>query len=521
MVEADVNNGAVSSPPETTLPPWTKQHRRVHLVIFAVLTPSILCVGVSIFDETFPFVWIGKIFCLLTAGLLTILFFEQRRHMSARDQYESKLYQLTIQLEENNRRLQELIQLDPLTKLLNRRGLEQALEVELSRARRKKSNLYAVLVDCDNFKQINESFGHATGDVLLTTVATRMKQAVRPTDHVARVGGDEFIVFLPEITKEAAVDIGERIRLSVSANPVIHLGKDIPVTISLGIALLSEDICTIEELLILTRAALKASKDHGKNRITLSGIKISSMQIQSTIHSLTNMSTFESIKQPIIQLANKSIYGYEILSRFQEGPFALPNDFFRLAHEHGILTIVDLNCLRRAIELVQKSQNGLTYHFNIFPSTLISIPVFELDNLFKPIIDSYRICIEISDQQSLGDVNCLVKYVEYFKKQNFRVALDDIGIRRDSLDSLLILEPDIIKVNMEFVKGISESTVKQRRLQRLLSIAQSVGSELIGIGIESTDDLRTVTEMGLKYGQGFLLDAMTRFNSSEELSSSQ
>lgn len=183
---------------------------------------------------------------------------------------EQRLKAQVSMLEQSSTRLEQLVKTDPLTGLLNRRGLEDVLSRELSLARRTQDDVVGIVIDLDDFKSINDGHGHAAGDAVLTTVAAVLKDAVRTSDYVGRVGGDEFMVFLPSTNLENGALIAERIRSSVANALIEKNGQVIRATTSLGVAIIPHDSDTLEQVLELTKSGLKSSKRRGKNTVSIS-----------------------------------------------------------------------------------------------------------------------------------------------------------------------------------------------------------------------------------------------------------
>jgi diguanylate cyclase (GGDEF)-like protein len=212
----------------------------------------------------------------LTVGfcMLTLVSTRQMKKLVVeRDDYEKRLQEMAYKLTEKNSNLKQLVQIDPLTQLLNRRGLEKALSIEMNRAQRKGLRMFAVLLDCDDFKAVNETYGHAVGDLVLQAMAENIYRSVRPTDYASRIGGDEFIVFLIDVDEVDSAHVAERIRQNISDCPAMQNGKPVPCTASLGVAELPATLQTIEEVLEITRAALKSSKTSGKNAVTINTLQ--------------------------------------------------------------------------------------------------------------------------------------------------------------------------------------------------------------------------------------------------------
>jgi diguanylate cyclase (GGDEF)-like protein len=167
--------------------------------------------------------------------------------------------------------LERLASVDTLTSLLNRRGLEAALTRETARRRRSGEPLAAVLIDCDDFKRVNDSRGHSVGDQVLRQVAQRLQKSLRPSDHLGRIGGDEFLVLLPDTGAAEAVRVAQRLRLAVAAQPLREPGGAVGLTISLGLAVLTDGDGALDDVVARTDASLHGSKCRGKNRLSGAG----------------------------------------------------------------------------------------------------------------------------------------------------------------------------------------------------------------------------------------------------------
>lgn len=425
------------------------------------------------------------------------------------DNQEKKIRQLQTELQNAKEQLERLANVDFLTEVLNMRGMQQVLTVEENRVGRAGGQLVALLINLDNFRRINEGLGHATGDVILKEVANRIVATLRPSDHVARTGGDEFIVLLPDTQLAYAMRVAERIRMAVSDAPLRSASEVVTVTVSIGVANLPNKTVSAEEVVALSRTALKRGKQSGKNRVALAREGASdeeSPTSKSTLELLTDPNQFRVVYQPILDLNSDLVAGYEILSRGPDGAYESPADFFRICVENNILTTVDLQCLKLCLDGANDVAPNMRIHINLFPSTILDTPIENLLALFPPPdkANHHVFCLEISEQQFIGDPSYLRDHVNALKQHGILVAIDDVGFGRSSLETLILLEPDVVKVDRKYVSGLSNEPAKSRLLRRLANVAKSLGAEIVAEGIETNEDLPILKEIGITYGQGWL-----------------
>jgi diguanylate cyclase (GGDEF)-like protein len=416
---------------------------------------------------------------------------------------QSVLEEASTRLQSTNVRLERLASIDPLTELLNRRGLETVLSIETRRRLRSGAPLAAILLDCDDFKGINDSLGHSSGDFVLKEIAGRLQESLRPSDHIGRIGGDEFLVLLPETRFAEAFQVAERLRLSVNAQQLRISSGLVHVTASLGLALLSDEISSIDEVLVLTEAALQHSKRNGKNRLSSQDVGAADGAADSEALALGLVEgAFRVLRQPILRLSDESVIGWDLTPLGPAGTFESARDFFRLALERKILTQVDLHCLRTCIAHARELPGSSRCHVHVFPSTLIETSCACLSKLFSPPLADHRFCIEISEQHMIGDPALLRDHVRVLKDAGILVALDDVGFGRTSLETLILLEPDLVKIDQAFVHRSARDSGQTRWLRRMIDVVASLGSELVADGIESAEDLALLLELGVACGQG-------------------
>jgi diguanylate cyclase (GGDEF)-like protein len=438
-------------------------------------------------------------------GIIRSLRYAMERHRSVRE-----LARVTRELQQANSTLEKLTLIDPLTELLNRRGLQQALSRQIEHVRREGGAVLVLLVDIDDFKQINDKFGHAVGDVGLKEISRKLLTCVRGIDFVARLGGDEFMLLLPRARESEAYRIAERARLAVSTTRIRHGEETISLTVSIGAMMLRPDTPSVDEVLTRAQQLLMRSKRVGKNRVTSDDIGFDdsehrNLRATEMCNALSSGRNLLTVKQPIYRLSDQSPVGYEFLSRYSNGTLELPDHFFQVCSERNVLTLVDHHCLRRALNAAAKMPPYARFHVNLFPSTLIAIPPEHLLEAFPHPLPAQTYCVEISEQQIIGDPSHLIGPVRALRDAGLLIAIDDVGFGNSCLESLVMLEPDVIKIDKRCVIGLDTADSSRiAHLERYLKVATSFGAEVIAEGIENVNELAIVKSLGIQYGQGFL-----------------
>ncbi|HYS54449.1 MAG TPA: diguanylate cyclase [Thermoanaerobaculia bacterium] len=426
------------------------------------------------------------------------------RHRVIRD-----LGRVTKELQVANSNLEKLTLLDPLTELLNRRGLQQALSREIERIDRENIDVLVLLVDIDDFKRVNDSFGHAVGDIALQEIAKRLRHCVRAVDYACRIGGDEFLMLLPNADRDEASSIAERARVSIATMIIQHSTGTLHLTSSVAAMLLRRDTPSIDELLTQAHQLLRRSKSEGKNRVVYEDEIFEDTEKRNDAQAdlCTNLAQgkyLRTVKQPIFRIADEVPVAYEFLSRYSNGVFEMPDNFFRVCAERNVLTLVDHHCLRSALRTATAIPERKRFHVNLFPSTLIAIPTEHLLSSFPHPIPPQTYCVEISEQQIIGDPSYLREPVQMMRNAGLMIAIDDVGFGNSCLESLILLEPDIIKIDKRCIIGLSGDRMRTESLRRYVDLAETLHSQLVAEGVETPRELSVLRDLHVEYAQGFL-----------------
>ena len=416
-------------------------------------------------------------------------------------------------LEEQRRKLEQLVQTDPITEVLNRRGFESALSRVLAaapepdradaigpRLTSSANAAAAVMFGCDDFGEINARHGHGVGDAVLRTIAARLRGVLRPGDALARIGGDEFIALLPGASLITATTLAERARASVSATSIIAGDGSIQASVSAGVAALPWDTSSLSEVLARARPKLRECKLRGKNQV----VGVARPRSGSLVERLVRGEGLRAVGQPIVRFTDREVLGYELLTRGPSGALENPSGFLELAREQQMLTAIDLRCLKVCLRAASTLPEGTSTHVNVFPTTLLAVPERELERLLE-VCARVRVCLELAVDRFFGDPRELVDRIEFLRRAGVSIAVDDVGASAGSIDSVFLLDPDIIKIDQLLISGAARDSRKQKLLHRLVALSSAFGCELMAEGVEEPDDVSLLTSIGITRGQGFLL----------------
>ena len=440
-------------------------------------------------------------------SLIRSIRYAVERHRGVRD-----LARVKKELESANRDLERLTLIEPLTELLNRRGLQQALSREVQHLGRGVTGSAVLVVDLDDFKKVNENLGHAVGDVVLKEIGRRLRASVRAVDYVGRLGGDEFMLILPETDPPEVTRVAERIRLAIATAIIQHSSGTVTLTASIATMLLTADTPSVDQLLTRSHLLLSRAKSEGKNRVVFqrSDFDDTDRRLRAQTDMCTNLAQpvsrlldIVTLKQPIFRLDDESPVGYEFLSRYSNETFELPENFFRMCSERNVLTLVDHACLKAAVNAAMQLPPFARFYLNIFPTTLLAIPVEHLLDLFPKPVPADTFCLELSEQQIIGDPSYLLPAVQALRAAGIAIAIDDVGFGSSCLESLVLLKPDIMKIDKRCVIGIDQVPGRIEQLQRYVGIARTLGCEVVAEGIETAGELAVVRSLGIEYGQGY------------------
>jgi EAL domain-containing protein (putative c-di-GMP-specific phosphodiesterase class I) len=250
---------------------------------------------------------------------------------------------------------------------------------------------------------------------------------------------------------------------------------------------------------------LRQTKNRGRNCVAWEGMEIDSGDgVEAICDDIRLGRGVYAVIQPIFRLSDMNVVGFELLSRFRKAVVS-PDAVFRMCAEKNMLSLADHYCLRTCVALAAALPLNAIRHVNIFPSTIMGIAPEHLLELFPRQKD--RFCVELSEQQMLGDLGRLQERVTTLRRDGLKIACDDVGFGRSHLESLVLLEPDVIKIDKRCVRGIADQALTRRQLERFVAVAHKLGAEIVAEGVETEADLEVLRELGVDQAQGFLWGA--------------
>ncbi len=404
---------------------------------------------------------------------------------------------------------------DPLTGLPTRTLLRDRLEVSIERARRTQDNLAVMMVDLDNFKRVNDSLGHQAGDTVLCEISKRLKSCVRKSDTVGRMGGDEFVVLLPDLRSDKdAEEVCQKL-LAAVAQP-IRIGKhEIIVTASIGIGLfpLCDDV---DSLFKNADFAMYRVKNSGRNgsQVYVPGIAmqgLQQLQMESALRTALEDQEFEILYQPQISFANGQMLGMESLLRWNSSEFGLvgPNTFIPLAEETGLIVPIGEWVLLQSCKEVAALQRRLgvecSVAVNISPRQFQQkdFPATVERALNTSGLKPEQLELEITENLLMVDSEESLEIMQRVRKLGVRFAIDDFGTGFSNMGYITRFAVDRLKIDRSFISRCDVDENSRAVTAAIIALAHSLQIEVIAEGVESEEHVQMLRQMSCDQAQGY------------------
>lgn len=411
---------------------------------------------------------------------------------------------------------------DTLTNLPNRRFLAEQMDNELARAIRHDFKGALIFIDLDNFKGLNDSKGHTAGDMLLIEVSKRMRDELRPEDTLARMGGDEFVVLLPElgalsdVAATKAEHVAEKIKQAILI-PYHFSEYEFTMTGSLGISIFPDDGQTSEELLSHSDVAMYQSKERGRNRITFYSASMqermdSQVKLESLLAKAIQKGTLETWYQAKIDLQG-NIVGAEVLARWHDRSLGWisPEKFIPIAEKTGLIIELGKWLIEHVSDTIKRWDNQACskklkhLSINISPKQFYERGfierLLEMGLLFQTL--SIELVVEITEGVLLNHSDDVIQAMSLLKENGIQISIDDFGTGYSSMAYLKRLALGEIKIDRSFVTNIHDDKDNQVIVETILSMAKHFGMMVVAEGVEKKEELAFLKSRGCHLYQGY------------------
>ncbi|BAF70863.1 putative bifunctional diguanylate cyclase/phosphodiesterase [Nitratiruptor sp. SB155-2] len=410
--------------------------------------------------------------------------------------------------------IQKLAFYDPLTKLANRVSFLQTLDEFIALGKRESFPFALLFIDLDNFKEINDTLGHDTGDKLLQAFVKRLKSLLREEDIAARLGGDEFVVLAPGISSPSkALELACRLQ-NAFQQPLMVDDRPITVQMSIGIALFPQDAKNANELLKAADIAMYKAKEK-KNRCVLfqenmQQEALEKVTLKQELKKAIEKNELMLYLQPKISVRTKKVEGFEALIRWNHPTrgFIPPSKFIPLAEESALIIPLTEWIFQEVDRLLdQLQQNGIEspIAINISARHFATDKLIEqiTTNIKKEYIQKGLIELEVTESAVMEDINKAMHYLQKLHSFGIKVALDDFGTGHSSLQYLKKLPIDTIKIDKTFIDHIINDNKDQAIVESTIEMADKLGMDTVAEGVETKEQAQFLEKIGIDYIQGY------------------
>jgi diguanylate cyclase (GGDEF)-like protein/PAS domain S-box-containing protein len=406
---------------------------------------------------------------------------------------------------------------DLLTHLPNRALLKDRLSLAITQAQRNKRRLAVMFLDLDRFKIVNDTLGHTMGDRLLKAVANRLQGCLRGGDTLARFGGDEFTLLLPEVrTRDDVVVIASKI-LDKLAAPFVIDGHELFVGASIGIAMYPEAGDSVEALIQSADIAMYHVKGRGKNGYQFFSDEMNNkfstrLSLERELRSALATGQLRVYYQPQVDLADGRIIGVEALVRWQHPRRGLiePDDFLSVAEETGLIIQLDewvqMHAFTEVAEWRRSGHGDVRLSVNMTSQQLEQDGFLErfLANLDASGLPADRVKIEITENAIMQDMEVIVPKLRALRKAGVRIAIDDFGTGYSSLSYLKNFPVNTLKIDRSFVGDIRADQGDASIINAIVAMARGLKLDLIAEGVETRTQLKYLKSQGCTEVQGYI-----------------
>ncbi len=434
--------------------------------------------------------------------------------------YAKQRSSMALALRNSHQKLKELAEHDSLTKLVNRYGFELCLNRAIARAKRCHDYLAVILLDLDDFKAINDTLGHQTGDILLVKVAARLSEVLRDGDIIARLGGDEFVVLVTDNDYKYFPMIVANRLLKVFEDVFCLGDNDVLIGASIGVAFYNEAASNSSELMKCADIAMYRAKKMGRNQIQFYSEALDKEvryrnHIESSLRTALKRNEFKVHYQAQVNAKTHQLVGMEALIRWQhpvDGIIA-PDQFLPIAEEIGLMEDIDdwvleQACIQAQVWLTQLQPTGreFTIAVNLSASQIGNENLFDkiASTLTKTGLPAVALELEITENCLIEDPHEHAKMLDRIAELGVRFALDDFGTGFSSLEHIKLFPISVLKIDKSFVASYDKDDKDTRLLAALLNFAHGFNVISVAEGVETIEQAEFCTSRHCTVLQGYL-----------------
>lgn len=414
---------------------------------------------------------------------------------------------------------------DPLTGLYNRRQFNDIMRYETARSERHRHEFSVLMLDLDDFKDVNDTYGHPCGDIVLKQVAEIAREAMRKGDVISRIGGDEFAVVLPETGRDGAVVAAEtlrgRLRDTAFADPQ---GRNFYITTSVGVVTYPGDAQSIDDLMAGVDVGLYRAKQLGKDNVCT--LDAAGKQLQASRQTRDHAEKLRTALkegrivpyfQPILDCRSGQVVAYETLARLLQpnGETLSAGAFIATIERYGLGRDLDRAVIRQALAAMQArlaaGGEPVRLFINLSAQEIQGRGVlgFAEEVCAELGLPPSAIVFEILERDAIGDMTHMRSFLSALRERGFLFALDDFGSGYNSFHYLRELRFDYVKIDGAFVRNILTSKIDQALVRNLSRLCQDLGIRAVAEFVESAELWEALRAMGIDYGQGYHLGMPT------------
>ncbi|MCG8482921.1 MAG: EAL domain-containing protein, partial [Clostridia bacterium] len=406
---------------------------------------------------------------------------------------------------------------DRLTNLPNRRFIKQQLTSDIKTASKNSNKVGILFIDLDKFKLVNDTLGHSIGDHLLKKAAIRLNSVVIKENAIGRLGGDEFIVVLNDVTALEEIETVAKRILDLFREPFILREKQIHNTCSIGISIFPENGQDVETLFKNADIAMNMSKEKGRNNYRFYTDEMNkkaeeNLEIVENLREALKRKEFVIHYQPKINIKTGEITGLEALVRWDHPDLGLvyPEYFISIAEEAGLINKIDefvfeVVCLQIR-NWINNGFSPINIAVNISPTFFNNIEfITKLETILNHTgVDASYLSVEITETAAMKDTGYVHNILNRLREKKIEISLDDFGTGYSSLSYLKIFPIDTLKIDQLFVNGINKDKRDESLIEATITMAKALDIKVISEGVETKEQLNYLKEIGCEEFQGFL-----------------